>query len=366
MCAGERAEALPRSTARRRCRRTRSEDRDLRALRRRNQQSRLRHHRQQPGRLERDRLAAGVRARDHQHARRRNQHDVDRQATFGSAARPRSAAGWRVPPRSSSRPSDAIAGCDPVDGLANTARAWSTSSSVAASIVRSRSSARRRKRVGQREEDATHFFGFLLLERDDVVVDLDGAERLEKEAGAAARAAVHDSGNRRAMFRSNDQHVPSIAIRDDLLLQVLRGVLAAQIRLQRAAQPRALLAQPIPQAPQLRARVVHDLAGRDRSCGGCRRSRARTTPSSPRSAAGSETRRGRAECRRSRLDGSEERREREQVQRLERRPSTPRCVENRVEIRWRAKRDLAATPRKRTVSAVAASAAATRARRPRG
>ena len=75
----------------------------------------------------------------------------------------------------------------------NRARAWMTSSSVATSIVRSRSSGRRAEGVGQREQDAADFLGFLLLERDDVVVDLDGLERLEEQARAAGRAAVDDA-----------------------------------------------------------------------------------------------------------------------------------------------------------------------------
>ncbi len=110
------------------------------------------------------------------------------------------------------------------------------------------------------EKDPTDLFGLLLLERDDVVVDFDGAERLEKEAGAAAGAAVDDPGNRGPVLGSDDEDVPAVAIGDDLLLQVLRRVLAAQIRLERAAQPRALLAKPIAQALQLRARIVDDLA----------------------------------------------------------------------------------------------------------
>ena len=63
-----------------------------------------------------------------------------------------------------------------------------------------------------------------------------------------------------AVLGADDQHVAAVAVGDDLLLQILRRVLAAQIRLERAAQPRPLLAQPIAQAPQLRARIVHDLA----------------------------------------------------------------------------------------------------------
>ena len=99
-----------------------------------------------------------------------------------------------------------------------------------------------------------------MFERDDVVVDLDRAERLEKQAGAAAGAAVDDARDRGAVFGANDQHVAAVSIGHDLLLQVLRRVLAAQIGLERPAQPRALLAQPVPDPPQLAARIVHHLA----------------------------------------------------------------------------------------------------------
>ena len=81
-----------------------------------------------------------------------------------------------------------------------------------------------------------------------------------------------------AVLGADDQHVAAVAVGHDLLLQVFRRVLAAQVRFERAAKPRPLLAQPIANAPQLRARIVHHLAGRDRSCGGRRRFRARTTP----------------------------------------------------------------------------------------
>ena len=65
-----------------------------------------------------------------------------------------------------------------------------------------------------------------------------------------------------AVLGLDDEHVAAVALGDDLILQVLRGVLAAQVRLERAAQPRALLAQPLANALQLRAGVVDDVAGR--------------------------------------------------------------------------------------------------------
>ena len=162
------------------------------------------------------------------------------------------------------------------------ARACSTSSSVAASTVRCKSAGAAPERVGQREQDAADFLGFLLLERDDVVVDLDRAERLEEQARAAAGAAVHDARNRRPVLGADDEHVAAVAIGDDLLLQVLRRVLAAQVRLERAAQPRPLLAQAIAQALQLRAGIVDDFAGGIDLAADVARSRARTRPRSRR------------------------------------------------------------------------------------
>jgi hypothetical protein len=58
------------------------------------------------------------------------------------------------------------------------------------------------------------------FERDDLVVDLDGAERLEVEAGTAARTAVDDARNRRAMLGLDDEHVAAVAVADDLILQI--------------------------------------------------------------------------------------------------------------------------------------------------
>src|SRR5205823_3091037 len=47
------------------------------------------------------------------------------------------------------------------------------------------------KPIAQREQDASDLLRLLFFERDEVVVDLDGAERFEKEARATRRAAVH-------------------------------------------------------------------------------------------------------------------------------------------------------------------------------
>ena len=110
----------------------------------------------------------------------------------------------------------------------------------------------RAERVGQRQQDPADFLGLLLFERDDVVVDFDRAERLEEQAGAAGRRAVDDARNAAAMLGLDDEHVAAVALGDDLILQVLRRFLAAQVRLERAAQPRPLLPQPIADQPSAR------------------------------------------------------------------------------------------------------------------
>ena len=114
--------------------------------------------------------------------------------------------------------------------------------------------------IGQAEQDAADLDLLLLFEGDDVVVDFNGAERLEKETGTAPRTAMDDAGDRRAVFRSNDENVPSIPVGHDLLLQVFRRVLAAQIRLERAAKSGPLLAKPLAQILQLGARIIEHLA----------------------------------------------------------------------------------------------------------
>ncbi len=100
----------------------------------------------------------------------------------------------------------------------------------------------------------------LLLQRDDVVVDVDGAERFEVETGAAGRRSMDEPGDRPAMLRAHDDDEAAIALGDDLVLQVLRRVPAAQVRLQRAAQPLPLPAQLVAQVRQRRTRIVHHLA----------------------------------------------------------------------------------------------------------
>ena len=90
--------------------------------------------------------------------------------------------------------------------------------------------------IRQFEQDAPHFLEFLFFERDDVVVDLDGTERLQEETRAAGGGAMDDAGYRGSVFRADDQHVTSVAIGDDLLLEILRRVTPAQESVERRAQ----------------------------------------------------------------------------------------------------------------------------------
>ena len=209
---------------------------------------------QQPGGLQRDGLAAGVRPGDEQDRRRRNHLDRHRHRVLEQ----------RVPRRLQlERAVGRQRRLDAVDRLGEARAApaarrarWPRRS------VRCMSAARAAERVGQREQDAPDLLGLLLLERDDVVVDLDGAERLEKQARAARRRAVHDARDAAAVLGLHDEDVAAVPLGDDLILQVFRRLLAAQVRLERAAQPRPLLAQALANQLQLRARVIDDLAGR--------------------------------------------------------------------------------------------------------
>jgi hypothetical protein len=73
---------------------------------------------------------------------------------------------------------------------------------------------------------------------------------------------MDDAGDRAAMLGFDDDHIPAVALGDDLVLQILRGFLAPQVRLERAAQARSLLPQPLADGLQVGAGVIDDLAGR--------------------------------------------------------------------------------------------------------
>ena len=116
--------------------------------------------------------------------------------------------------------------------------------------------------VGQRQQDAANFFRFRILQGHHVVVDLDRLERLEEERGAAGRRSVHKARNRMAMFRPDHHHVTAVAIGDNLVLQILGGIAAADQRIQRAPQLRPLAPQPVADSGERRAGIVHDIAAR--------------------------------------------------------------------------------------------------------
>ncbi|HZT56773.1 MAG TPA: hypothetical protein VFA35_11130, partial [Burkholderiaceae bacterium] len=63
---------------------------------------------------------------------------------------------------------------------------------------------------------------------------------------------MHDARDAAAVLGLHQQHVAAVALGHDLILQVFRGFLAAQVRLERAAQPCFLLSQAIADQPQLR------------------------------------------------------------------------------------------------------------------
>ncbi|HYC22031.1 MAG TPA: hypothetical protein VEI94_04980 [Candidatus Bathyarchaeia archaeon] len=73
---------------------------------------------------------------------------------------------------------------------------------------------------------------------------------------------MHDARNRGSLLGLHHEHVAAGALGDDLLLQMLRRVLAAQIRFEGRPQAAALLPKAIADDPELGARVVDHFAGR--------------------------------------------------------------------------------------------------------
>ena len=141
------------------------------------------------------------------------------------------------------------------------------------------------------------------------------------------------------MLGLHEEHVAAVPFRDDLVLQILRGVLAAQVRLERASQARALLAQPLPNELQLGARVVDDLTRRVDLV-----ARLRRLAFERRGAAA----RGFEQRKRSRrasdssprfVDRIEKRGEREQAERFERAPFNGQCGQNLRQIGGCAQRE---------------------------
>ena len=62
------------------------------------------------------------------------------------------------------------------------------------------------------------------------------------------------------MLGSHEQHEAAVALGDDLFLQVLRRLAAAEKRSEGVAQALSLLSQALPDRAELRRRAVHDLA----------------------------------------------------------------------------------------------------------
>ena len=121
----------------------------------------------------------------------------------------------------------------------------------------------------------------LVLQRDDVVVELDRGQRLDEEARARARAAVDDPRQLALVLGLEQQHVAVVARRDDAVLQQPLGVAAAQVALhhgrelrlqaqERAAQRRRAAARRRP-PPRPRAGARGGRPPRPRSCPGPRR-----------------------------------------------------------------------------------------------
>ena len=95
------------------------------------------------------------------------------------------------------------------------------------------------------------------------------ADGSRKSVAPLAELPCTMPGTLRAMLGADHQHVAAVALGDDLLLQVLRRVLAAHELIERLAQTLALLAQPIANRSQRRAGVIQDLArGVDRPANG--------------------------------------------------------------------------------------------------
>jgi hypothetical protein len=131
------------------------------------------------------------------------------------------------------------------------ARACSTSSSVATVSHDPQVARTLAEPIGERQQNPEDLLALALLELDDVVVDLDGGGRLEEQAGAAGRTAVDDAGHVAAVLGAHQQHEAAVPLGDDLVLQVLRRLLAARELLEGVPQPLAQAAQRsrMPRAP---------------------------------------------------------------------------------------------------------------------
>ena len=116
--------------------------------------------------------------------------------------------------------------------------------------------------VRQLEKNPMDLFGLLRFEFDQLVVDLHRRHRLEVQRGPAGGAAVHQARKVHTVLGLHQQHEAPVALGDDLVLEVFRRLLAAQVRLERAPQSRPLFPQPIAQRREERAGVILHVAGR--------------------------------------------------------------------------------------------------------
>ncbi len=213
--------------------------------------TRLRHQRKEPGGLERDGLASGVRTGNQQHLVRRLEPHVDRhrildhrmpradelESRLGGELRLDSVHSRGV---ARLRLEEIDAGCDR-GGHVQVGRPAS-------------------KSIGQLEENPQNFFSLELLQLDDVVVELDGRGRLEKQRRPTGRAAVDDARHVSAMLGAHHEDEPAVPLGDDFFLQVLAELLAARVLLERPTQSLSLLPKPIADALQPGARSIEDVA----------------------------------------------------------------------------------------------------------
>ena len=218
---------------------------------RRDVQAGLGHQREQPGGLQGDGLAPGIRAGDEEHAAGRFQHDVDRDG-FLEQRMPR-------PPQFEGSIGD--------EHWLDAAEACGVSRPRLQHVQlggdrfhRAQVARPAAEAVRQFQQDAEDLFPLALFELDDVVVDFDRGGRLQEQAGAAARAAVHDARDVAPVFGAHQQHVAAVPLGDHFVLQVLRRVLAARELFERLAQLLPQVPQAIADAAERGAGVVEHLA----------------------------------------------------------------------------------------------------------
>ena len=120
-------------------------------------------------------------------------------------------------------------------------------------------------------QDAHDLGPLLVLQRDDVVVELDGGQGLDEEARARAGAAVDDPRQLALLLRLEQQNVAVVAHRDDPVLQQPLRVAAAQVPFHHGRELRLQAQERPAHVGELRRRVVRHLArGQQRATHGGR------------------------------------------------------------------------------------------------